>query len=232
MKQLYKAIGLILFLIAIVIVIQCTGVTQYLSLDYLSSQKDTLKWYVEFHYTRSVVYYLLLYAFVIACAVPAVAPLTMFAGFLFGVVPGACYALIGSTAGATVSFFVVRYVLKNTIQRRYRPQIKEFNEKLGTQGRASYLLTLQFLSVIPFFVINTLAALAHVSLYTFVWTTIVGSIPIVFLYAFAGRQLIHITSIKDIFTIPVIAVFVLLVGCALLPIIVRSRIKTPEEIKQ
>jgi uncharacterized membrane protein YdjX (TVP38/TMEM64 family) len=221
MKQLYKVIGLLLVVGALILLLHLVGITHYLSLDYLASRKDMLKWGVRFHYGRAVFYYILLYITVIACAVPAVAPLTMLAGFLFGVLPGSLYALVGSTVGATVSFFGVRYLLRNTIQKRYKVQLQEFNERLGQSGRSSYLLTLQFLSVVPFFVINTLAALAHVDLFTFVWTTVVGSLPIIVLYAFAGQQLSNISSVRDIFSFPVMMVLGLLIVCALFPIVIR-----------
>lgn len=221
MKQRYQALLVGLIIIAIIVMLHMAGITNYLSIQSLSTKKDMLKWVVRRHYVASVFYYLLLYVVVIACAVPAVAPLTMLAGFLFGVLPGALYSLIGSTVGATCSFFVVRYLLKNTVQKKYRAQLQEFNERLGTQGISNYLLTLQFLTVVPFFVINTLASLAHVPVLTFVWTTVVGSLPIVLLYSFAGRQLTHISSAKDIFSLPVVFLLGALVCLALVPIVVR-----------
>lgn len=222
MKQRHSKIAIILGVVAALIgLIYFSGVTRYLSFSYFSTRKDMLKWVVQRHYGLSVLYYVLLYTAVIACAVPAVAPLTMLAGFLFGVFPGFVYSLVGSVAGATVSFLVVRYVLAQALHKKYKVRLREFTEKIEQQGVASYLLMMQFLTVVPFFVINTLAALANVRLITFIWTTLVGSMPIVFLYALAGRQLSHISSAKDIFSGPVVLFLGCLICLALLPLLIR-----------
>ena len=74
---------------------------------------------------------------------------------------------------------------------------------------------------IPYFFINALAALTNVSTFTFMWTTCVGSIPIIFIYAFAGRQLYLVESVRDIFSPSIIALLLFLIGVSLLPILFR-----------
>jgi uncharacterized membrane protein YdjX (TVP38/TMEM64 family) len=78
---------------------------------------------------------------------------------------------------------------------------------------------LQLLPATPTFLINTLAGLTSISLWTFVWTTFVGIIPGSLLYTYAGQKLYTITSLWDIFSVPVILIFVLLALSALIPVI-------------
>lgn len=221
MKQRYQAIIIGVFVIMFAVLLHFSGLLNYLSFDYLASKKDMLKFIVRRHYAASAFYFVLLYLVVIACAVPAVAPLTLLAGFLFGVLPGALFSLIGVTCGATLSFFLVRYVLKNTVQKKYKVQLHDFNERIRAHGVVNYLLMLQLLTVVPFFVINTLASLANVSLATFLWTTVVGCLPVILVFSFAGRQFAYIGSVRDIFSVPVLLLFASLIVLVLIPIIIR-----------
>ena len=108
----------------------------------------------------------------------------------------------------------------------YGNRIVTFKKQMDVHG-VNYILMLHFVTVVPYFVINTLAALSDISLVTFVWATIVGSIPIISVYAFAGRQLSYIQSVGDIFSPPIILAFVLLIVLACMPIILK-RLKNIE----
>jgi uncharacterized membrane protein YdjX (TVP38/TMEM64 family) len=67
-----------------------------------------------------------------------------------------------------------------------------------------------------------LAALADVPLFTFMWTTAVGSLPFLLIYAFAGRQLGTITSMSELFKPHIILLLLLLALLALLPMVIRK----------
>jgi len=198
-----------------------TGLHNYLTLASLHDNKVYLEETVAAHYYSSIFIYCIIYIVIISLALPGVPILTMLGGFLFGCIPAIAYASIAATVGATVSFLVIRYMLSAVIRGKYAQKLETFNEKISAQGVASYLLTLQLMGLIPYFVINSLAALADVPLYTFVWTTFVGSLPIISIYSFAGKQLYKIESLQDIFSVPVIVVFVLFIVVALLPVFIR-----------
>ena len=173
------------------------------------------------NYYTAVTAFVCIFALVVGTGFPGSAVLTLFAGYLFGVFEGGMYALIGSIVGATISFLLFRYVFRGTVTAWYGKRIKQFKTQMSTHG-VSYLLMLHFVTVVPYFVINALAALSDISLLTFVWTTIVGSMPIISVYAFAGRQLSYIQSLGDIFSPTIILAFVLLIALACMPIILRK----------
>jgi uncharacterized membrane protein YdjX (TVP38/TMEM64 family) len=75
--------------------------------------------------------------------------------------------------------------------------------------------------VIPYFIITTLAALAEVPLFTFAWTALIGSAPLLAVYSYAGRHLGSIESIKDVVSPGIMAILVMLGLLALLPIIIK-----------
>lgn len=220
-KEYYKkliAFGVLICVVALLTHRLHLG--SYFALDHLQAQSASLLNAVQDHYFFSVIVYLVVYAGLIACALPVVAPMTILGGYLFGIVHGVIYAAIGASAGATIYFLLVRYVFARTVQEGFAPQLSAFHEKMNRYG-ASYLISLQLLTIIPYFVINTLAALADVPLVTFIWTTVLGGFPLHVIYAVAGQELGTLTSIRDILK-PSIIVLLLMMACmALLPMVIQ-----------
>ena len=197
------------------------GFHRHLTIHSLQENRGYLENAVVANYPKSVFIYLLIYAGIITFAIPGVPILTMLGGFLFGFIPGGLYALIGASIGTSLSFLIMRHIFSNMIRGKYAQKLERFNEKLKTQGVASYLLTMHLIGLIPYFIINTLAALAEVPYFAFLWTTFVGSIPIIFIYSFAGRQLYLIESLYDIFSPSIIILLLVLVIMVLIPLFFR-----------
>lgn len=192
-----KRIIIALILIFIIFLFYYFGFARYFTLAQLKGHSIYLKKLVVRYYGASVLSFIGIYSFIIAVGIPAVAPLTILGGFLFGILFGALYAIIGATVGSIIAFFTVRYFFRDMIQHRYNEQLDFVNKQVRKYG-ARYLLLLQYASVIPFFVINSLAALSVISLWTFIWTTIVGFVPMALAYSFAGCQLAQLESVRDI----------------------------------
>jgi uncharacterized membrane protein YdjX (TVP38/TMEM64 family) len=210
------------FVIAVIVgIVWYLGLYEYFSLSALQSNRAYLEEMVKANYIKAVLIFIAVYAAVISLGMPGVPPLTLVGGFLFGFLPCIIYASISTTIGTTVSFLVIRYVLGNLIRGKYAQKLDRFNEKIASHGTASYLLTMQLMGVIPYFVINVLAALTNVSLTTFIWTTCVGSLPILGIYAFAGGQLYSVESVRDIFSPSIIALLVVLILVALMPLFLK-----------
>jgi len=219
-----RSLRLILFIVALILsalLIRYTNVHEYFSLAALKDDQHFLKQLLTQNYYAAVVVYMLIFVAVIALGIPGSAALTLLGGYLFGALEGGIYSLIGSVTGSTLCFLLFRYVLRSYVGTWYGERVEQFKEQLAQYG-ASYLLMLHFAIVVPYFVINTLAAVADISFFTFLWTTIAGGIPIVSVYAFAGRQLGTIQSAGDIFSPPVILAFALLIVMACMPIITRK----------
>lgn len=222
MKKNYivQAVLIIGGIIGALVALYYSGIADHVTLESIQSKSIALKHAVDEHYLQAFALYILVYMALIAATLPVVGPLTMLSVYLFGFIPGFIAALIGATCGSTLSFLIIRYAVGSLIRNRYKVRLAKFNEKIKAYGQ-SYLLTLQLLSVIPYVVINTLAALTEVSLFTSFWTTLMGSAPLIFLYALAGRQLGTLSSVNDIFSPQIFLILMVLALVALLPMIVR-----------
>lgn len=213
-KQLIFA-GIIL---SVFLVVYYCAIHQYITRDQLIKHAHYLHAIVAQYYIPAVIFYCLFFIAATVLYLPITILLTIAGGFLFGIGYGLLYATLSATLGSTIVFLLVRYLIGNFVQKRYKNQLATFNEALERHGY-NYLLMLQLLPATPTFLINTLAGLTSISLWTFVWTTFVGIIPGSLLYTYAGRKLYTITSLWDIFSVPIILIFILLALSALIPVI-------------
>lgn len=221
MKSLQKKIVIgLLCLVVLILVFYYVGLARYFSLESIKTNAAYLKNRVEKNYFSSVLIFLLISTTLIAFTLPVTGPVAVVAGFLFGLLPAVFYTMIAAIIGTAISFLVVRYAMSHVMHDQYRAQLDTFKTQLHSYGH-TYLISLQLLTVVPYFVINTLAALAGIPFTTFMWTTAIGSLPVVVIYAFAGRQLYMIQSWRDILSINMLLLLLMLALLALLPIIIR-----------
>ena len=79
-------------------------------------------------------------------------------------------------------------------------------------------MTLRLIPLFPFFVVNLVSGLTRIRVGTYIAATAIGIIPGSFVYAYAGRQLGTINSLKEIASPNVIGALVLLGLLALVPV--------------
>ena len=228
MKTYAKKIILFSIIAGMFFFIRVSDLSHYLTFENLQKNKEALHAYVEGHYAFSVILYISMYVTSTAFSIPGATILTLAGGFLFGALLCAVYVNVGATTGAIMAFLSAKYLIGAWVQNRYRRQLTRFNEEIASNGHL-YLLTLRFVPVFPFFLLNVLAGLTNIPLKTFLWTTALGIIPGSLVYAFAGSQLNTIKSAGDIFSWRMAAAFILLALFSLLPVLInKSRNKAHE----
>ena len=194
---------------------------QYLSLEALKANRDSLLAYTEAHYSRSVMIYILLYCLQTVFSLPGAAIFTVAGGFLFGSFVGTLYVNVGATSGAALAFLTSRYLLRDWVERKFGDRLGPIQEGFA-KNAFSYVITLRLVPIFPFFLVNLVSGLTRVRLGTFVAATSIGIIPGSFVYANAGRQLGTINSLGEIASPRVLGAFALLGLLALVPIVYRK----------
>lgn len=212
-------IGLIIGLS--ILALYYTKFSDYFTLQKLQANHQCLKQFVAHNYALSILLYIGAYSILLACGMPIVMPFALIGGFLYGLFYGLLYAGISCLLGSIISFLVLRFVVVHWIRGWHDARITRFNEQVKKYGY-SYLLMLHFLSVIPLFVINLLAALANVPLLTVMWVTLIGTLPLNALCVFAGRQLSSIHSYKEIFSPTIMILLALLALVAIAPLFIKK----------
>lgn len=189
---------------------------RFLSLDALKDNRDALLSFTETHAAVAAALFVLTYVAVTGLSLPGAVILTLAGGFLFGFVWGTLFVNLGATTGATLAFLASRYLLRDWVERKFGKWLGPVQQGF-TNNAFSYLLTLRLIPLFPFFVVNLVSGLTRMNVGTYVVATALGIIPGSFVYAYAGRQLGTINSLKDIASPGVIGAFVLLGLLALVP---------------
>jgi uncharacterized membrane protein YdjX (TVP38/TMEM64 family) len=194
---------------------------QFLSLTVLKDNRDKLLTFTQANYAVAAGLFVVSYIAVTGLSLPGAVILTLAGGFLFGGILGTFLVNVGATTGATIAFLVARYLLRDAVEEKFGRWLGPFQEGFH-KNAFSYLMTLRLIPLFPFFVVNLVSGLTRVNLGTYVAATALGIIPGSFVYAYAGRQLGTINSLKEIASPNVILAFVLLGLLALVPVVYRK----------
>ncbi|MEP4545729.1 MAG: VTT domain-containing protein [Saccharospirillum sp.] len=137
---------------------------------------DLLHW-VDAQGIWGPVLLILLMALVVVLVLPGVL-LTTGAGFVFGVVEGSVYIVLGTTLGAFIAFMIARYLFGpyavDFVRRRNR--LRLINEEMSANGWKIVLLT----RLIPFFpgkLSNYFFGLTRFSWQGYLFGSLIGFIP-------------------------------------------------------
>jgi uncharacterized membrane protein YdjX (TVP38/TMEM64 family) len=128
---------------------------------------------------------------------------------------------IGATTGATLAFLAARYLLRDWVEQKFGSKLGSIQKGFANNA-FSYLMTLRLIPLFPFFLVNMVSGLTRVSVGTYVAATALGIIPGSFVYAYAGRQLGTINSLKEIASPNVLLAFTLLGVLAMVPVLYKK----------
>ncbi|VAX27851.1 COG0398: uncharacterized membrane protein / Mercuric ion reductase [hydrothermal vent metagenome] len=190
---------------------------QYVTLASLKENKDALKAYTQENYVLTVILFILIYTLQTGLSLPGATILTLAGGFLYGTFLGALFVNVGATSGAVLAFMVSRYLLRDSIEKRFGKRLAGIQSGF-TDNAFSYLLTLRLIPLFPFFLVNLASGMTRIKLSTYVITTAIGILPGSIVYTNAGKQLGQINSLKDIASPGVLGAFVLLGLLSLVPV--------------
>ncbi|MGT0149205.1 TVP38/TMEM64 family protein [Vibrio metschnikovii] len=130
-----------------------------------------------------------------------------------------------STIGATCAFLVARYLLKETVQRRFGERLQALNH--GVEKERSLLFIYPTTGAyFPFFLINILMGLTTLRAVTFYQVSQLGMLAGTLVYVNAGTQLAQLESLGGILS-P--AIFSLVRVVRIFPLVAK---KVVEKINQ
>ena len=137
-----------------------------------------------------------IYVAVTGLSLPGAAALTLLFGWYFGFWRALLLISFASTSGATLAFMLSRYLLRDTIQRRFGDRLTAFNEALEREG-AFYLFTLRLIPAVPFWMINLVMGLTPLRARTYWWVSQLGMLPGTCVYIYAGTAVPSLQTLAD-----------------------------------
>mgnify|MGYP000094298914 CR=1 FL=1 len=222
MKNNILKLVIILVLIAGVFGANHFNLTQYLTLEFLKENKEVLDNYYAQNSLATVIQYSIVYILATALSIPGAIILTLAGGAIFGLVKGTIIVSFASTIGATLSFAVARFLLRDLVEKKFKKSLDTINKGIERDGHF-YLLTLRLIPAFPFFLINLAMGLTKIKMITYFLVSQVGMLLGTIIYVNAGVQLSKLESVSGILSKELILSFALL---AIFPLIARKIVES------
>lgn len=187
MNRLYRLTPLLLLLI-VGLGFVAAGVPRYLHLATLREHDAALRGFVRDHRIEALAVFATAYAVVTACCLPGVTLLTLAGGYLFGMWAGASGSVAGGAGGAVVVYLAIRTSVGPALRDRAKRsggRLKAIIDGVGDRA-FSYILTLRLFPFVPFWLVSVGAALAGAPLKAYAMATLVGIMPVTFIYSAIG----------------------------------------------
>lgn len=194
-----KKIAVLLGVIMLVAVFFLLDLHHYLDFSYIKSRQAVITGYFHAYPVKTVLVFFLVYLAVTGLSLPGAAVLSVLAGAIFGLPVGAVTVLLAATAGATVAFWLSRYIFHDWVQDRFGDRLQAVNAGIKKDG-AFYLFTLRLIPIFPFFVINLVMGLTPMRTAVFCVVSLLGMVPGSILFVNVGTQLADLESLGGILT--------------------------------
>ena len=190
----------------------------FLTLDYLKSEQGLIVSSVAENPVLSAAIFFVVYVIVTGASLPGAAIMTLAGGAIFGFWWGLLLVSFASTFGATIAMLAARFILRDSVARRFASQVKAIDDGVAKEG-AFYLFTLRLVPVFPFFVINLLMGLTKISVPVFFFVSQLGMLAGTVVFVNAGTQLAKVDSLSGVLSPGLLFSFVLL---GLFPLIAKK----------
>jgi uncharacterized membrane protein YdjX (TVP38/TMEM64 family) len=155
------------------------------ALPFIRWAVDFIQWIKGFGPAGGLLYGLV-YVVATVLFFPAL-PLTLGAGLVYGVVVGTLIVSPASVAGASLTFLVARYLVRDWVARRLKKykQASAIDRAIEKNGFKVVLL-LRLQPVLPFNMLNYALGLTSIRLRDYVIASWIGMLPATILYVYLG----------------------------------------------
>lgn len=124
--------------------------------------------------------------------------LTLAAGVLFGVALGVALVSLAATVGACCAFLVGRFLARDWVESRLEamPRFRALDRAVARRGWLIVLLA-RLSVVIPYNLLNYALGLTNVRFGPYLFGTLVGMLPAIFLYVYLGSVAGSLASLEQ-----------------------------------
>lgn len=202
------------------------GLDQWFSFEQLERHSQTARDLVSERPVQTTAIFMASLTLVTLLCIPAVALLQILSGFLFGPLLGVLLSVLAQTAGGALAFLIARSAFRESFSRLIGPYVGRL--EAGFQANAfTYVVTLRMTPVMPYWVVNVAPSLLGVRFRPFVLGTLIGAVPLTFVYASFGAGLGEVVaaggrpSLADLLEPKTVALLLAALCFAFAPLLVR-----------
>lgn len=154
--------------------------------DFGGALRSALEYIREMPIVTGALVFMVLYTVTTVFLVPGSIP-TLAAGAIFGVIKGTAFVSLGSTVGATVAFFLGRYIARDWVRSKIqgRPRFAAVDDAIGREGWKIVGL-LRLSPVVPFSLSNYFYGITKVKPLGYILSSWIGMLPGTLMYVYFG----------------------------------------------
>ncbi len=185
-QGIIKTLVIIGVLVIMMILVQVTGLNQYLRWENATMLRD---WVADFGIVAPVAY---VFIYIAACLLflPGFS-ITILGALAFGPLWGTVFTSIGSTLGATAAFLVARYASRELVEKWLEDNeiFHRIDKGVEKQGWRMLMVT-RMVPLFPFNLQNYAYGLTRIPLHTYVLVSWVAMIPGTIAYNFMAGSVV------------------------------------------
>jgi len=207
----------------------------YLSFQALADNREALISWRDSNYAIAALTFIVLYIAVVGFSIPGGIFLTLGGGFLFGVIFGTLFTVVGATMGAAAIFLAAKTGLGDALQAKLEGNGEGRLAKMRAglkENEISYLFLMRLVPAVPFWFANLAPAFLGVSLRNYLMATFFGIIPGTAVFTWVGSGLGEVfaqggtPNLGIIFEWQILGPILALSALSALPIIIKKIRKT------
>jgi len=210
---------LVVFLIVLTTYLRRKG---YISTDVILN-------FIQQYKVAAPLLFILFYAIGPSLFIPSL-PMALGAGFLWGPFWGVVFSITGATSGASVAFLISRYLIADTIKKRFGYDKWEWlREKVERHGWKAVAFA-RLLPVLPFPVLNYMFGVTPIPFVHYLWASFVFMLPACIAYVAFGSsmgELILKGNVNGLIIGIIVASVAMLLPFALKPLV--KKVSSPKD---
>lgn len=181
-------------------------------LEWVLAQLDAYAGFLGDSPLKFALVFAALYVVLVGAGLPLSVPLGALAGGAFGPWWGSVLIVAANTLALTLTFGLARYFFRDRVRRAYPESLAKVDGGVAKDG-PYYLFLLRLAPVLPFTATNVCMALTSMPLFTYVWVSVLGRLPVNVLVVYNGSTLAGISHPRDVLS------WELVLGLALLGVL-------------
>lgn len=221
-----KHLSPLIALLLLAIIVYIFGFSHHFTLENLEQKEAFIMSWVHLHPILSTLTFFIVFVVSICLFIPASTILTLVAAMTYPAWYAFFLSVFSETIGTFLFFLILRFAFP--MPKGTSKDLLGKTEKSFQKHPASYLLFLRFSHFTPSWLISSLAALFNTKSWTFIWTTFLGCIPLVYLVVETGKTVKLATkgssgfNWHNLFTTEIKLLFLAFGLISLLPVLINK----------
>jgi len=159
----------------------------YVNFEFFKANRLLLKSWIHEHPFLTVLFFFIIYVSLVFIPIPTGGLLPIACGFLFGPILGSIAATLGTTIAATIIFLAAKTLLHDLLYPRINSKIIKTMAANFQKNTIVYMLFIRLVPIFPFWIVNIVPAFCGINTKIYIFTTLIGMFPGIFIYALIGK---------------------------------------------